>query len=157
TQIILVDTPGIFAPKRRLDRAMVTTAWSGAHDADLVCVIIDARKGIDEEAEAILGKVRDVSHPRFLVLNKVDIVPRESLLALAKTANEKVPFEETFMVSALTGDGIADLRKTLAAKLPPGPYLYPAEQMSDIPMRHLAAEITREKIYNVLHQELPYH
>lgn len=157
TQIILVDTPGIFAPKRRLDRAMVTTAWSGAHDADLVCVIIDARKGIDEEAEAILGKVKDVSHPRFLVLNKVDIVPRESLLALAKTANEKVPFEETFMVSALTGDGIADLRKTLAAKLPPGPYLYPADQMSDIPMRHLAAEITREKIYNVLHQELPYH
>lgn len=157
TQIILVDTPGIFAPKRRLDRAMVSTAWSGAHDADLVCVIIDARKGIDEEAEAILGKVKDVSHPRFLVLNKVDIVPRESLLALAKTANEKVPFEETFMVSALTGDGIADLRKTLAAKLPPGPYLYPADQMSDIPMRHLAAEITREKIYNVLHQELPYH
>lgn len=156
TQIILVDTPGIFAPKRRLDRAMVTTAWSGAHDADLVCVIVDARKGLDEEAEAILAKVKDVPHPKILVLNKVDVVPRDSLLALAKTANEKVPFAETFMISALTGDGVDDLRNALAARLPPGPFLYPADQMSDAPMRHLAAEITREKIYNALHQELPY-
>lgn len=156
TQIILVDTPGIFAPKRRLDRAMVKTAWSGAHDADLVCVLIDAKSGLDEEADAILSRLKEVAHPKILVLNKVDIVPRESLLALAKAVNERVAFTDTFMVSALTGDGVADLRKTLAAKLPPGPFLYPADQMSDAPMRHLAAEITREKIYNVLHQELPY-
>lgn len=156
TQIVLVDTPGIFTPKRRLDRAMVTTAWSGAHDADLVCVLIDARKGIDEEVEAILKRVKDVGHPKYLVLNKIDLVPRDSLLALAKAANDAGAFEETFMISALSGDGVADLRKTLAAKLPEGPFHYPADQMSDIPMRHLAAEITREKIYNVLHQELPY-
>lgn len=156
TQIVLVDTPGIFAPKRRLDRAMVTTAWSGAHDADLVCVLIDARKGIDEEVEAILKRVKDVGHPKYLVLNKIDLVPRDSLLALAKAANDAVAFEETFMISALSGDGVADLRRALAAKLPEGPFHYPADQMSDIPMRHLAAEITREKIYNVLHQELPY-
>lgn len=156
TQIILVDTPGIFAPKRRLDRAMVKTAWSGAHDADIVCVLIDAKSGLDEEAEAILSRLKEVAHPKILVLNKVDIVPRESLLALAKAVNERVAFTDTFMISAMTGDGVADLRKTLAEKLPPGPFLYPADQMSDIPMRHLAAEITREKIYNVLHQELPY-
>jgi GTP-binding protein Era len=156
TQIVLVDTPGIFAPKRRLDRAMVSTAWSGAHDADLVCVLIDARKGIDEEADAILNRLKDVKHPKYLVLNKIDLVPRENLLALAKTANDRVTFEETFMISALSGDGVAHLRKTLASKLPEGPFHYPADQMSDIPMRHLAAEITREKIYNVLHQELPY-
>jgi GTP-binding protein Era len=156
TQIVLVDTPGIFAPKRRLDRAMVTTAWSGAHDADLVCLLIDARKGIDEEVEIILRKLKDVRHPKYLVLNKIDLVPRESLLALAKAANDQVAFEETFMISALSGDGVADLRKLLAAKLPEGPFHYPADQMSDVPMRHLAAEITREKIYNALHQELPY-
>src|SRR6478609_8342115 len=156
TQIVLVDTPGIFAPKRRLDRAMVTTAWSGAHDADLVCLLIDARKGIDEEVEIILRKLKDVRHPKYLVLNKIDLVPRDSLLALTKAANDQVAFEETFMISALSGDGVADLRKLLAAKLPEGPFHYPADQMSDVPMRHLAAEITREKIYNALHQELPY-
>jgi GTPase len=156
TQIVLVDTPGIFAPKRRLDRAMVTTAWSGAHDADLVCMLIDARKGIDEEAETILRKLKDVKHPKYLVLNKIDLVPRDSLLALAKAANDQVAFEETFMISALSGDGVDDLRRLLAAKLPEGPFHYPADQMSDVPMRHLAAEITREKIYNALHQELPY-
>ena len=155
-QIILVDTPGIFAPKRRLDRAMVSTAWSGAHDADLVCVLIDARAGIDEEADAILSKLEAVNHPKFLVLNKIDLVPREKLLALAQKANERLKFAETFMVAALSGDGVDDLRKALARAVPPGPFHYPEDQMSDAPLRHLAAEITREKIYRHLHQELPY-
>jgi GTP-binding protein Era len=155
-QIILVDTPGIFLPKRRLDRAMVSTAWSGAHDADLVCVLLDAREGINEEAEAILTKVATVRHERILVLNKIDLVPREKLLALTKAANDRLSFENTFMVSALSGDGVDDLRHTLAAMVPPGPFHYPEDQMSDAPMRHLAAEITREKIFRQLHQELPY-
>jgi GTP-binding protein Era len=155
-QIILVDTPGIFLPKRRLDRAMVSTAWSGAHDADLVCVLLDAKTGIDEESDAILAKVESVRHDRILVLNKIDLVPREKLLALAKLANDRIGFVKTFMVSALSGDGVDDLRRTLAEMVPPGPFHYPEDQMSDAPMRHLAAEITREKIFRQLHQELPY-
>ncbi len=155
-QIILVDTPGIFSPKRRLDRAMVSTAWSGAHDADLVCVLLDAKAGIDDEADAILTRLATVAHPKILVLNKIDLIPREKLLALAQAANERMKFESTFMISALSGDGVADLRKTLAKMVPPGPFHYPEDQMSDAPLRHLAAEITREKIYRQLHQELPY-
>src|SRR3977135_2677957 len=155
-QIILVDTPGIFLPKRRLDRAMVSTAWSGAPDADLVCVLLDAREGIDEEAEAILTKVETVHHEKILVLNKIDLVPREKLLALAKAANDRLGFARTFMVSALPGSGVDDLRHTRAEMVPPGPFHYPEDQMSDAPMRHLAAEITREKIFRQLHQELPY-
>ena len=155
-QIILVDTPGIFVPKRRLDRAMVSTAWSGAHDADLVCVLLDARSGIDEEADAILTKLAGVAHPKILVLNKIDLVAREKLLALAGAANERLAFQETFMVSALSGDGVDDLRLALAGRVPEGPFHYPEDQMSDAPLRHLAAEITREKIYRHLHQELPY-
>ena len=156
SQIILVDTPGIFLAKRRLDRAMVSTAWSGAHDADLVCVLLDAKSGIDEEADAILQKLASVSHPKILVLNKIDLVPREKLLALTQAANERMPFAQTFMISALSGDGVDDLRRTLATMVPPGPFHYPEDQMSDAPMRHLAAEITREKIFRQLHQELPY-
>lgn len=155
-QIILVDTPGIFSPKRRLDRAMVSTAWSGAHDADLVCVLLDAKAGIDDEADAILTRLATVAHPKILVLNKIDLIPREKLLTLAQAANERMKFESTFMISALSGDGVADLRKTLAKMVPPGPFHYPEDQMSDAPLRHLAAEITREKIYRQLHQELPY-
>jgi GTP-binding protein Era len=155
-QIILVDTPGIFAPKRRLDRAMVTTAWTGAHDADLVCVLLDAKLGLDSEAEAILERLANVAHPKMLVINKIDLVPREKLLALAKTANDRMKFEQTFMIAALSGDGVDDLRTALSAALPEGPFLYPEDQMSVAPMRHLAAEITREKIYQQLHQELPY-
>ncbi len=155
-QIILVDTPGIFLPKRRLDRAMVSTAWSGAHDADLVCVLLDAREGIDEEAEAILTRLATVRHEKILVLNKIDLVPREKLLALTKAANDRLGFAKTFMVSALSGDGVDDLRRALAEMVPPGPFHYPEDQMSDAPMRHLAAEITREKIFRQLHQELPY-
>jgi GTP-binding protein Era len=156
-QLIFVDTPGIFAPKRRLDRAMVTTAWSGAHDADLVGVLIDARKGFDEEAEAILAKLAEVRAPKLLILNKIDLVAKEALLALAKAANDKAAFEATFMISALTGYGVADLKTWLAERVPPGPWLYPADQMSDAPLRQLAAEITREKLFERLHQELPYH
>jgi GTP-binding protein Era len=155
-QIILVDTPGIFSPRRRLDRAMVSTAWSGAHDADLVCVLLDAKAGLDEEADAILAKVASVGHEKVLVLNKVDLVQREKLLALAQAANERIPFARTFMISALSGDGVDDIRQALAAMVPAGPFLYPEDQMSDAPMRQLAAEITREKIYQKLHQELPY-
>jgi GTPase len=155
-QIILVDTPGIFSPKRRLDRAMVSTAWSGAHDADLVCVLLDAKAGIDDEAESILATLQKVQHQKILVLNKIDLVPREKLLALAKAANDRMKFASTFMVSALSGDGVDDLRHTLAEMAPPGPFHYPEDQMSDAPMRHLAAEITREKIFRKLHQELPY-
>jgi GTP-binding protein Era len=155
-QIILVDTPGIFSPKRRLDRAMVSTAWSGAYDADLVCVLLDAKAGIDAEADSILNRVASIDHHKILVLNKIDLVPREKLLGLAKAANDRVAFAGTFMVSALSGDGVDDLRHALAQMVPPGPFLYPEDQMSDAPMRHLAAEITREKIFQQLHQELPY-
>jgi GTPase len=157
SQLIFVDTPGIFSPKRRLDRAMVTTAWSGAHEADLVGVLVDARKGLEEEAEAIVEHLAAVKPAKILILNKIDVVPRETLLALAKTANEKAKFEATFMISALTGDGVPDLKRWLAERVPPGPWLYPPDQMSDAPMRQLAAEITREKLFERLHQELPYH
>jgi GTP-binding protein Era len=157
SQLIFVDTPGIFAPKRRLDRAMVTTAWSGAHDADLVAVLIDARDGLDEEAEAILDGLKDVRAPKVLILNKVDVVEKPALLKLADAANQKTKVEATFMISALNGDGVADLKTWLAERMPPGPYHYPPDQMSDAPIRQLAAEITREKIFERLHQELPYH
>ncbi len=156
SQIILVDTPGIFAPKRRLDRAMVSTAWSGAHDADLVCVLLDAKSGLDAEADGILAKAAGVGHDKILVLNKIDLVPREKLLALAQAANERLKCVHTFMISALSGDGVGDLLKSLAEMVPAGPFLYPEDQMSDAPMRQLAAEITREKIFRQLHQELPY-
>jgi len=156
SQLIFVDTPGIFAPKRRLDRAMVTTACSGAQDADLVGVLIDARKGIEEENEAILARLGQVKAPKFLLLNKVDVTAKEALLALAQKANDAAKFERTFMVSALTGDGVADVKSWLAEHVPPGPWLYPPDQISDAPMRQLAAEITREKLFERLHQELPY-
>jgi GTPase len=156
SQIVLVDTPGIFAPKRRLDRAMVLTAWTGAHDADLVCVLLDAKLGIDAEADTILTTLAKVAHPKILVINKIDLVPREKLLALAKAANDRLKFEDTFMISALSGDGIDDLKQSLARHVPAGPFHYPEDQMSVAPLRHLAAEITREKIFRQLHQELPY-
>jgi GTPase len=157
SQLIFVDTPGIFSPKRRLDRAMVRTAWSGAHDADLVGVLIDSRKGLEEENEAILGPLAEVKAPKLLILNKVDLVAKEALLKLTADANAKENFEATFMLSALTGDGVSDLKIWLAAHVLPGPWLYPPDQMSDAPLRQLAAEITREKLFERLHQELPYH
>jgi len=156
SQLIFVDTPGIFAPKRRLDRAMVTSAWAGAHDADLTGLLIDSRKGLDDEAEAIVKNLSGTSGRKFLVLNKVDVTDKPALLALATALNERVKFQATFMVSALTGDGVDDMRSWLAGEVAPGPWLYPEDQMSDAPLRQLAAEITREKMFNRLHQELPY-
>ncbi|MBN8955348.1 MAG: GTPase Era [Rhizobiales bacterium] len=155
-QLILVDTPGIFSPRRRLDRAMVTTAWSGAHDADLVGVLIDAKRGLDEEATAILSKLADVRQPAVLILNKVDLVDKQKLLGLAAAINEAAHFEATLMISALTGDGVDDLKTWFAERVPAGPWLYPEDQVSDAPMRQLAAEITREKLFHRLHEELPY-
>ncbi|MEW9806701.1 GTPase Era [Mesorhizobium marinum] len=155
-QIVFVDTPGIFKPRRRLDTAMVTTAWVGAKDADVVLVLIDAERGIKGDADALLDKVASVPQPKVLILNKVDRVKPEALLELAKAANERVAFQRTFMVSALTGSGCDDLLDHLAETLPEGPWYYPEDQISDLPMRQLAAEITREKLYLRLHQELPY-
>ncbi len=155
-QVIFVDTPGIFAPKRRLDRAMVDTAWGGAREADIVAVMIDAARGIDDDARKMLAKLAEVRHPKVLVLNKVDIVKRDTLLVLADEANKAAEFERTFMLSAATGAGADDFLGWLAARVPPGPWLYPADEVSDVPLRQLAAEITREKIFERLHQELPY-
>jgi len=155
-QLVLIDTPGIFAPRRRLDRAMVTTAWGGAHDADIVAVLIDAKKGVDEEAEALLRKLGEVSQRKALILNKVDLVEKAKLLALAQDINAKASFDATFMISAVKGDGVADVRAWLAEHVPAGPWHYPEDEVSDAPVRQLAAEITREKLYLKLHQELPY-
>ena len=156
SQIIFVDTPGIFAPKRRLDRAMVTSAWSGAGDAEFVALLIDVRRGIDEEVDAILQKLPSISQPVALIMNKIDLVERERLLSLAQELNGRFKFIETFMVSAENGDGVPHIREVLARLMPPGPWLYPEDQVSDVPLRMLAAEITREKLFERLHDELPY-
>jgi len=155
-QVIFVDTPGIFAPKRRLDRAMVTSAWGGAGDADVVCLLIDVRKGFDEENEAIFARLPEIKAPKILVLNKIDTIPHEKLLGLAADLNAKADFAETFMISALKGHGTETFLKKLAGFMPEGPWLYPEDQVSDAPLRSLAAEITREKLFERLHDELPY-
>jgi GTP-binding protein Era len=155
-QIVFMDTPGIFKPRRRLDRAMVTTAWGGAKDADAIMMLIDSERGLKGDAETILEGLKHVEQPKMLVLNKIDQVEREDLLKLATAANEFVDFERTFMISALTGSGCDDVLDYLAMKLPEGPWYYPEDQISDLPMRQLAAEITREKLFLRLHQELPY-
>jgi GTP-binding protein Era len=156
SQLVFIDTPGIFAPRRRLDRAMVEAAWGGAGDADIVVLMIDAAKGIDEDVERILAKLQGRQTPLILALNKVDRVKKERLLKLAQACNARLPFAETFMISALTGDGVADLKSHLARSVAPGPWHYPADEISDAPLRVMAAEITREKIYERLHDELPY-
>jgi GTP-binding protein Era len=156
TQVVFVDTPGIFRPKRRLDRAMVDTAWGGATDADAVALLVDARRGVDEEVGRIVDRLVDIVRPRILILNKVDLVRPESLLALAADLNARCPFEATFMVSALTGSGVGDVLAWFGNHLPEGPFLYPEDTISDLPMRMLAAEITREKVFLRLHDELPY-
>jgi GTP-binding protein Era len=156
-QLVFVDTPGIFAPRRRLDRAMVATAWGGAHDAAIVALLIDAKRGSDDEAQAIIGRLAEVRQPKVLIINKIDLVARPSLLALAAQLNAQTQFAATFMLSALTGDGVSDLRCWFAARVPLGPWLYPADEVSDAPLRSVAAEITREKLYLRLHEELPYH
>ncbi len=155
-QIVFVDTPGIFRPKRRLERAMVDTAWGGARDADVVALLVDAATGLTDDVKALLTGLSEIGRPKALLLNKIDLVPRESLLALADEANKLVPFERTFMISALTADGLGDFTAWLAGRVPSGPWLYPEDEVSDLPLRQLAAEITREKIFERLHQELPY-
>ena len=155
-QIVLVDTPGIFSPRRRLDRAMVSTAWNGAKDADIVMVIIDAQAGINEEVEAILETLPKINQEKILVLNKVDVIARPTLLELTAKLNEQAQFTRTFMVSALNGSGCRDLLEYICKELPNGPWYYPEDEISDMPMRQLAAEITREKLYLRLHNELPY-
>ena len=155
-QIVFVDTPGIFAPRRKLDRAMVGSAWSGAEDADAIVLLVDSRRGLDAEARRIIDGLKRISKPRLLALNKIDTVRRDALLGLASEANAAMTFDQTFMISALKGDGLGDLRKALARLTKPGPWLYPDDQIADAPLRVLAAEITREKIFERLHDELPY-
>jgi GTP-binding protein Era len=156
-QIVFVDTPGIFVnPKRRLERAMVAAAWAGAGDADLIVVLIDAARPLDTDTEGMIAALRNGGRPLLLALNKVDVARRAALLALAERLNRETPFAATFMISALTGDGVDDLRRALAARLPAGPWLYPEEQLADMPLRLIAAELTREQLFLQLHEELPY-
>jgi GTP-binding protein Era len=155
-QIVYVDTPGIFRPRRRLDRAMVAAAWTGASDADGIVLLVDAAAGITEEVRAIVAELAKQRRRAVLALNKIDAVKREKLLHLAAELDRAGLFDRVFMISALTGDGVGDLERHLVAGLPEGPWLYPADQLSDIPQRLLAAEITREQLYHQLHDELPY-
>ena len=155
-QIIFVDTPGIFMPKRRLDRAMVNAAWGGAGDADAVALLVDSRKGLNEELEAIITRLIELKGPKLLVLNKIDTVEVASLLGLAKSINDVLSFDQTFMISALRKHGLDRLRESLAALVQVGPWLYPEDQITDAPLRAFAAEVTREKMFEHLHDELPY-
>lgn len=155
-QIILIDTPGVFAPRRRLDRAMVDAAWRGAEDADIVLVLVDAKRGLDEETRAILSGLRERKIEAALVLNKIDLVKRPALLTAVAAINGVHAFGDTFMISAESGDGVADLRTYLAARMPEGPWLYPEDDLTDMPARLLAAEVTREHAFRQLHEELPY-
>jgi GTP-binding protein Era len=155
-QLILVDTPGIFEPRRRLDRAMVQAAWGGAADADLIALIVDARAGLGPKVMAIVDALRERPEPKILVLNKVDVSAKDKLLVHAQRLTEALAFEDVFMVSAATGDGVADLKAALAARVPEGPWHFPEDQVSDVTDRMLAAEVTREQLYLQLHAELPY-
>jgi len=155
-QIVLVDTPGIFAPRRRLDRAMVAAAWSGAEDADEALLLVDASRGIDRDTRRILDRLAGRSRRSILALNKIDLVPRESLLGLTDALSREGLFDPIFMISALKGDGVEDVKRHLAASLPRGPWLFPEDQLSDAPERLIAAEVTREQVFLQLHDELPY-
>jgi len=155
-QLILADTPGVFAPKRRLDRAMVDAAWRGAADADIVLVLVDAKRGLDEETRAIAAGLAERKLDAALALNKIDLVKRPALLGLAALLNGLHAFSDSFMISAETGDGVAELKRQLAARLPHGPFLYPEDDLTDMPARLLAAEVTREHAFRQLHEELPY-
>jgi GTP-binding protein Era len=155
-QIVFVDTPGIFAPRRRLDRAMVSAAWSGTEDADETVLLVDAARGIDRDTRRILDRLAERGRKSVLALNKIDLVRRDKLLRLASELSQAVPFDAVFMISGLTGDGVEDLKRHLAAVVPPGPWLFPEDQLSDAPERLIAAEITREQVFLQLHDELPY-
>jgi GTP-binding protein Era len=156
TQILLVDTPGIFEPRRRLDRAMVAAAWTGAQDADLILLVIDTAARVSSEVERIIGSLADRQHPLFLVLNKVDLVKKAALLALSADLAARLNPDRVFMISASEGDGVPDLKQALAGAMPDGTWLYPGDEVSDATDRMVAAELTREQIVNRLHQELPY-
>jgi GTP-binding protein Era len=156
TQIIFVDTPGIFAPRRRLDRAMVAAAWSGAEDADETLLLVDAARGIDQDTRRVLDRLAERGRRSILALNKIDLVPRERLLGLAEDLSREGRFDPVFMISGLKGDGIGDVKQHLAASLPAGPWLFPEDQLSDASGRLLAAEVTREQVFLQLHDELPY-
>lgn len=156
TQILLTDTPGIFEPKRRLDRAMVAAAWGSAQDADLIALVVDAETGLKRGVTELIDRLKDRPEPKVLVLNKVDLVKKESLLTLIAQAGARAAFEEIFMVSAATGDGVAELKAALAARLPEGPWHFPEDQVSDATERMIAAEVTREQLTLQLHAELPY-
>lgn len=159
-QFVFVDTPGIFPPRRRLERAMVDAAWSGARDADAIVLLVDSRRPADADGDdtaRIVGGLAGAGLPAVLALNKIDLVEKSRLLALSDALNEAGAFRGTFMISALSGDGVGDLRDFLAGILPEGPWLYPEDQIADMPMRLLAAETTREKLFMRLRQELPYH
>jgi GTP-binding protein Era len=156
TQIILLDTPGIFAPRRRLDRAMVASAWLGAEDADWTVLVVDAARGIDRDTRRILERLSKRGRESILALNKIDLVRRDTLLGLADALSQEGRFDPVFMISGLTGDGVADLKRHLAAALPQGPWLFPADQLSDMPERQIAAEVTREQVFLQLHDEIPY-
>ncbi|WP_309663964.1 GTPase Era [Tabrizicola sp.] len=159
SQIVFVDTPGLFRPRRRLDRAMVKAAWGGASDADVIVLLIEATRGLTEGAQSIIDRLANEmpqDRPVALAINKIDRVKAETLLAIAERMNEAYPFKKTFMISAEKGFGVADLREWLAAEVPPGPWFYPEDQIADLPMRMIAAEMTREKLTLRLHEELPY-
>lgn len=156
TQLVLVDTPGIFAPRRRLDRAMVQAAWGGAQDADLIALVVDAKAGTGAKLDAIIEGLAARAEPKILILNKVDVAAKDKLLVHAQRLNEKLLFSDTWFVSAATGDGLPDLKRALAAAMPEGPWHFPADQVSSATDRMLAAEITREQLYHQLHAELPY-
>jgi len=156
SQIIFIDTPGIFKPKRDLDEAMVDAAWGGAEDADRIALIVDAKRGLNPDVERIIEGLEKSHKKAILILNKVDIMPRDSLLALTSHFNQRFNFDETFMVSALTGSGVEDIKKHFAENMPAGPWLYPEDQLADLPTKLLASEVTREKMFLKLHDELPY-
>jgi GTPase len=156
SQIVYVDTPGIFAPRRRLDRAMVAAAWSGAEDADQTVLLVDAARAVGSDARRILDRLADRSRKSILALNKIDLVRRERLLGLAADLAKDGNFDPVFMISGLGGDGVGDLKRHVAASMPPGPWLFPEDQLSDAPERLIAAEVTREQVFLQLHDELPY-
>lgn len=155
-QILLVDTPGIFEPRRRLDRAMVAAAWTGANDADLILLVIDAETGVTGEVVRIIDSLDDRRHRLFLAINKIDLVRKTALLALSTRLTDRLDPDQVFMISAAQGDGVADLKHALAETMPEGPWLYPEDDVSDATDRMIAAELTREQVVNQLHQELPY-
>jgi GTPase len=156
-QIVFIDTPGIFSPRKRLDRAMVAAAWEGAHDADMVVLLFDAtRERIDRDTRGVLDRLAGAGRGAILALTKIDLIRRDRLLGLSQSLNEAFAFDGTFMISSTTGSGLDDLRQTLAERIPEGPWHFDEDQLSDMPMRLIAAEITREQVFNQLHEELPY-